>query len=237
MSKASTLSTSSAVEPTVEPMGCFQGDKLLDQTYSTKSPNISVEGAAISGYTLREDGMLQPTSDDQEEISNPELTFKFDRMCSFCNVITREALLLSSERIKNRQMPFNDSTTKLQHSVLQGYHPCALFWAEKLFRDIEEVSEHATDITPLARQAHATVRFDECLQLRYYHPSSPENDRTLWIRKRGEHSRETSVLVVIDKLEQATREIGPRNLAVAASASNASKATFDVATSWLSECL
>jgi hypothetical protein len=236
MPEASTSSAPSAVNPTIEPTGCIQSGKLLDQTYSTKSPNISVEEAEVSGYTLKEDGTLHPTLDDQGEIGNPELSFKFDRLCSLCTVITREALLPTSERIKDRQMPFYDSETKLRRSVLQGCHLCALFWAENLFGGLEDINDHATDITPSARLAHVTVEFDDSLQLRYHHLVSSEEDITLWIGKRGESRHETSVLVVIDELEQVTREIGPQNLAAAASASNASKATFDVATSWLNEC-
>jgi hypothetical protein len=228
----------SALQSTIEPTVCVEGDKLLDQTYSTKSPNVSEEGAAIPGYKLTEDGMLQPTLDDQGEICNPELTFEFDRLCSLCSVITREAFLPLYKRIKDRQTPFYDSETELRRSVLHGCHLCALFWAEKLFPGLEKVSDHETDVTISGRQAHVTVGFDDDWpHLRYHHPSSPENDRTLGIGKRGEEYLNRTVRSSILELGYVTREIRPQNSTALASASNASKATFDVAASWLSECL
>ncbi|KAF2249596.1 HET-domain-containing protein [Trematosphaeria pertusa] len=184
----------------------------------------NIDDLSRHGFTLNDDGTLQPAFDEKGRICNPDLVLRPNLLCSRCIEIARRLLSRSCDAPPFCGEPFYDSERELRQSVMQGCHLCALFWGQGA--SISDGQEKFGTANTVELPSGSWV-------------SQYQNRRSSllqYLRYTGRAlSTHNSSLAILrgDGLRYAAHQ----DLNAKFNASNASTETFSVALSWLNECL
>jgi hypothetical protein len=181
----------------------------MDTSAGAQSQNLEIDG-----YTLGDDLCLHPTYDTEGRIHNVNLNFRPHELCSFCVDISQELRLRPRE--DPPLMPYWSTVADLRLSALHGCHLCSQFYARvcRLSNEANQVGRRPLVTFP---QATGSISMQHFL---YKGPFPDEEGDLIPV-----HSDEA----LIHHEKQAYPAI--------LSASLSSEACFNLASSWLAECL
>lgn len=177
------------------------------------------EEPMFPGYKLLDDGILQPSFNENGIISNPDVLAIPNLLCATCEAIVRGAMAWLADKTPFRPVRFHSGAESFRQSVMQGCHLCALLWAIS----VSYYHQHGTE-----------DQINECIRL-LSSSTIVCNSYTFSLKLvRSDGSVTPYLSCYPSGLIKPPSDLQFR---AKLSATNASEATYQTASSWLDKCV